>query len=184
MHQIYLSISGERDQTPPLIHQRSQTFLQQQSHIKKNKKGSRTSPSSNVIAIQPCMASHHNHHFRQLCQNSEVSLSSSSLIFFWFTRWARNRPNLRLWEQKPQISYLRSVYLLLLGGGISLGSEVGRGRTTVKVPANQGLEERVEDDLSTAKNWVSRCYIWIHQESMAYLVWGRASQRTRTNLKI
>lgn len=66
---------------------------------------------------------------------------------------------MRLWEQKPQISYLRSVYLLLLGGGISLGSEVGRGRTTVKVPANQGLEERVEDDLSTAKNWVSRCYI-------------------------
>lgn len=82
MHQIYLSIFVQRDQLPPLIHRQSQTFLQQQSH-NKNKIQRRVHVPTLLPTMQPCMASHHNHHFRQLCPNSEVSLSSSSLIFFY-----------------------------------------------------------------------------------------------------
>lgn len=81
MHQIYLSIFVQRDQLPPLIHRQSQTFLQQQSH-NKNKIQGRVHVPTLLPTMQPSMASHHNHHFRQLCPNSEVSLSSSSLIFF------------------------------------------------------------------------------------------------------
>lgn len=80
MHQIYLSIFVQRDQLPPLIHRQSQTFLQQQSHNKKKIQG-RVHVPTLLPTMQPCMASHHNHHFRQLCPNSEVSLSSSSLNF-------------------------------------------------------------------------------------------------------
>lgn len=43
-----------------------------------------------------------------------------------------------------------SVYLLGFGSGLGLGTEVGRGGTTVEVSAKKRLEERVEDDLGTA----------------------------------
>jgi hypothetical protein len=52
--------------------------------------------------------------------------------------------------RQPQVPYSPSVYLLRLGSGISLGPEVGRGRATREEAANKRLEERVEDNLSTA----------------------------------
>lgn len=42
------------------------------------------------------------------------------------------------------------ITLLLLGSSIGLSAEVGRGRATVEVAAQDGLDEGVEDDLGTA----------------------------------
>lgn len=40
--------------------------------------------------------------------------------------------------------------LLVLGGSVGLGAEVGRGGATLEEAAQDGLDEGMEDDLSTA----------------------------------
>ena len=70
-----------------------------------------------------------------------------------------------------------------LARSLGLGAEVGGGAGAAEEAANQGLEEGVEDDLGAAG--MSRLVIcWVQWVGYAYLVWGRAIQRIKTNLKM
>jgi hypothetical protein len=70
-----------------------------------------------------------------------------------------------------------------LAGGLGLSAKVGGGAGAREEAAENGLEEGLEDDLGTAVNWLVIC-IHLGPGSITYLVWGRAIQRIKTNLKI
>lgn len=99
-------------------------------------------------------------------------------------RWLRSRWPLQLIGSILSYNSFRGSH----SGGVRLGSlglgtEVGGGTALAEETADQRLEERVEDDLGTAVLGQSLLRTWGLGGS-SYLVWGRAIQRIRTNLKM
>ena len=66
---------------------------------------------------------------------------------------------------------------------LGLSAEVGGGSALAEEAADQRLEEGVEDNLGTA-SLVQSFAFFSSARSSSYLVWGRAIQRIKTNLKM
>lgn len=79
----------------------------------------------------------------------------------------------------------RLVGCLLALDGLGLGAEVGRGGTrALEEASEERLDQGVEDNGSTTARIVLVKLTMKRLVIHAYLVWGRAIQRVRTNLKV